>query len=121
MINDNFLVELAKALAGESYVVPTYLAFGSSVLTESATSTSLSGEFGSRVAVTDSRALNVVTFNGLRSGASVSTSAGDTLNGMALFSSSSGGTILTNTALSSIIHSTAYDIEVDSVITISRP
>lgn len=120
MITDLFLNEMAKALAGESYVVPTYLAFGSSVITESAGSTTLSGEFGSRVAVTDSRSTSTVTFTGTRSAASVSTSAGDTLNSMGLKSSSSGGTHLSETALSSIIHTTTFDIEVESIITFGR-
>ena len=120
MITDNFLNEMAKALANESYVVPAYLVFGSDVISESASSTSLTGEAYSRVALTDSRASNVVTFTGLKTGASIASSVGHTLNAMAINSSASGGTHLSETLLSSIIHTTAFDVEVEARITNAR-
>jgi hypothetical protein len=120
MINDNFLTEMAKALAGESYVVPAYLAFGSDVITESTTTTSLSGEFGTRGSLTDSRSSQTVTFTGLRLGATIATSAGETLNAMSLNSSSTSGSHLSEVLLSSILHTTAYDIEVVWQITTAR-
>lgn len=120
MINDNFLTEMSKALASESYDVPAYAAWGSTVLTVSATSTSLSGEYGARSALSDSRDGIEVAFSGLRTGASVSSSSGDVLNGISLNSASSGGTHLSEVLLSSIIHTTGFDITVDWRITTIR-
>lgn len=119
MITNNYLTEIAKAMASESYVVPTYMAFGSTVLTPNAASTSLTGEQDARTALTDSRSSNVVTFSGIRTGALVSGSS-DTLNSIAMFSASTGGTMLSENSLASIIHTTAFDVAVDFQITVSR-
>lgn len=120
MITNNFLNETAKALAGESYVVPAYMAFGSTVITPNAATTTVTGETGARYGLTDSRSTNIVTWSGTRSGADVASSTGDTLNSVYMLSASTGGTVLSENTLASIIHTTSYDIAVDFAVTVSR-
>lgn len=120
MITNNFLNETAKALAGESYVVPTFMAFGSTVITPNAASTVVTGEIGDRYALSDSRSNAIVTWSGIRTGADVATSSGDTLNAIYMLSASTGGTLFSENTLSSIIHTTAFDIAVDYAVTVSR-
>lgn len=120
MITNNFLYETAKALAGDSFVLPSYLAFGSTVITPNAASSTVTGEIGSRYAVTDARANAIVTWSGIRVGANVASSSGDTLNAVYVTSASTGGTLFSENTLSSIIHTTAFDIAVDYTVTVAR-
>lgn len=119
MINDQLLVEAAKAIAVESYVMPAYVVWGSTAITESTTSTTLSGEAFSRNSLTDSRTLNAVSWTGLKTGA-LAASGGDVIRAAALNSASTSGTHLSEKLLSSILHTTAFDIEIVWTITTSR-
>ena len=120
MITDTFLSELAKDLNGESALVPSWLAFGSDVIVPNAGSTDLAGDYTERFALTGSRSSNSVTVSGIRLATDVLSSSGDVLNAAALFSASSGPTLLAETTLSSILQTSAYDIEIDWKITFSR-
>lgn len=120
MITNSFLSEVAKAVAGESFVTPAYFAFGSDVITPNEASTSLSGEEGSRSSASDSRSANVVTFSGTRSGAAVASSDGDVLNSVGVLDTSSSGTLLSEHSLSSIVHTTRFDIVVDYELSVDR-
>lgn len=117
---NNMLNEIAKGLASESNVVPSYLAFGSDVLSINVADSSITGEIGSRIATTDSRATATVTFNAIRTGASVASSSGERLNASYLLSASSGGTLLSEVVLPSLLHTTTFDIETDWSFTIQR-
>lgn len=119
MITDLALVETAKALAVESYVTPSYLVWGSSAIVENASSTSLSGEAFSRNTTTDSRVYNTVTWTAIKSGA-LASSSGDLLYSVGLNNSSSGGTHLAEKLLSSLTHTTAFDVEIVWNWTVSR-
>lgn len=121
MLTDNLLVDLAKYLNGESSELISHLAFSSDAITPSATDTSISGQLGSRVAVTGVRSSTepTVTFSGLRSGA-VASSDGDYVNLNALFTSSTGGTLMAEAIVPSVLHTTDYDLEVDWAITVAR-
>lgn len=120
MITDYYLNEIAKALQGSTYVYPTYLAFGTTVLTLSTTDSSLVGESGTRIALSSSRSNSAVTYSGTRLASQVPTSSGIYLNGLGLLSSSTAGTLLTEFVLSSVLHTTSYDIQVDSLVTVGR-
>ena len=121
MLTDNFLVDIAKYLNGESSELITHLALSSTAITPSATDTSIPGQLGSRISVSNSRSstLPTVTFNGIRSGAVASTS-GDYLNLGALFTASSSGTLMAEALIPSVLHTTDYDFEVDWSITVGR-
>lgn len=118
VLTDVFLIEMAKALNGESFSTPTHGAFSSSVITPAATDTSLPSEYD-RSSFTGSRDSNEVTFSGLRSGATAS-SSGDYINLFGLLDSSSGGNLFLEALVPSVLHTTSFDFEVDATITIER-
>ena len=121
-VNDNLLNNIAKALNSESYVTLSYLAVSTdSTFAASLTNTTIVGESPSRIATTSSRSANTVTFNAIRSGASVvDTTNGDTLYGAAWFSAVTAGQLQLDVALPSLIHTTAYDLETDLDLTTNR-
>jgi len=119
MINNNFLEGLAKMLNGESYTVPNYMAFGSTLITPTSADTSVAGEFD-RNATTSSRSTYTVKFVGSRTAAEANN---ETLYNTALVNSSvlySSGNVQANTVIASIIHSSTFDIDVEYWFTINR-
>lgn len=120
VVLNNMLNEMAQALAGSSYVLPSYLAFGSDTLSISVSDSAITGEIGSRSATTNSTASASVTFNAIRTGASVASSAGESLNAAYLISASSGGTLLSELTLPSLLHTTNFDIDTDWSFTFQR-
>lgn len=119
MITDLWLTEVAKSIAGDSYVYPVYLAFGSDNITESEAHTTLTGEIGARVVLSDSRASSVVTYEGTRTGA-VETSSGHIIAAVGLLSASVLGTLLSEHAFASVLHTTAFDLQVTVTTTVTR-
>ena len=120
-VMNNMLTETAKAIAGESYSVMSHLAFSTDTSFAIAVSDSaISGESGDRIALSDSRSVATVTFNGTRTGALVASSDGETLTGAGTLSASSGGTLFSEILLPSLLHTTSFDIEVDWAFTVQR-
>ncbi len=121
MLTDTFLEEVAKFLNNESATVVSHLTFSSDAITPDATDTSVSGELGTRISVSNSRSSSVptVTFTGTRSGA-VASSSGDFVNLAALFTASSGGNLMAEAIVPSVLHTTDFDLEVDWSITAAR-
>jgi hypothetical protein len=119
MIVNAFLNEAAKAFSNESFVIPNYYAFSSSLSSVSSTDTSLSGEFSTRVANAKSRVDNTNTYIAVKSGALAST-AGDTITAVAMLSASSGGTLMTELTVPSFLQTTAFDVEWTTTITFDR-
>jgi len=120
VVLNNMLDEVAKAIASDSYVMPSYLAFGSDVLTIAVSDSSITGEIGSRSAFTDSPAGATVTFNAIRTGAVVASSDGEYLNAAYAISASTGGTLLSELTLPSLLHTTNFDIDTDWSFTVQR-
>lgn len=119
MITDVFLQEMAKAINGESFTKPVGIAFSSSVITPAATDTSFAHEFD-RATLSGSRTSNEVTFSGIRSGATAS-SSGDYINLIGLFSTdTSSGDLFVEALVPSVLHTTSFDFEVDATVTIER-
>ena len=119
MINDQFLVGIAKLLNAESFTLPSYMAFGSTNIVVSATDTSIAGEFD-RNPVTSTRSTNLIKFTGSR----LATEANNQIiYNTALVNSSTmyaGSTIMANTVIASFIHTTDFDIDVEYWFTIER-
>jgi len=116
MITDNFLYEISKALNGDGYLIPAYLAVGTTDITAiDSADTSISGEIGTRKTVTLSRSTNTNEFSAIRSSTDVEdTVNGDNLESMGLFNNLTQSTsekLLTGVALSGITQTTAFDIE----------
>jgi len=118
MINDNMINGLAGALNGESLTIPASMLFSSDVVAVSGTATSIPGVLDYDD-VTNSRTANVTKFTGVRSGTAAS-SGGDYINTLGLLTSSSGGDLMAMAAVSSLLHTTDFDLEVDWEITIAR-
>jgi hypothetical protein len=113
MINDNFLYGAAKLMAGESYTIPSHMAFGSTFGTLTANDISTSGEFDRNALDSLSTTNNIVKFVGRR----LSTEASDeTIQLVGLHNASglaSTGNLQANVLLSSLIHTTDFDLEVE--------
>lgn len=120
MITDGMLTEMAKALASESYVVPSYAAWATSYNPITSSMTAITSEVGTRTTITDSRSGATVTFGGIRSGTSVPVPAGQTLYTLGAYSALTSGTLLTAVSLPAIIHTTTFDIDLDITYTINR-
>jgi len=120
MINEQFLVNSAKAFNGESYSVPSYFLVSTSTASVSAASTSISEEIGSREALTSSRVTNVVTYNNIRAGASVIASTGNDIRTIALMTASTNGSVMTSLNVGGIVQTTAFDIDFDWSIRYKR-
>lgn len=119
-ITDNFLQEIAKLLNSESASLPTHLGFGAGTVVISPTMTALSDEIGTRVSTSNSRVLEVVTFNGVRTGASLVSTDGDTLKSVGLFTASTDGLLESAVSLPDLLQTTDYDLDVDFEFTVSR-
>lgn len=119
MINDALLIGIAKKLNNESFTLPSYLAFGSTSITPSATDTSVAGEFD-RNPVTSTRSTNIIKYIGTRLATEASNQI---IYNTALVNSSTllaGSTIMANTVIASLTHTTDFDIDVEYWFTISR-
>ena len=120
MIVDTFLNNMAGLINGESSTIPSHAAFSSDVLTAAATDTSLSSELDSpRLSITKARSTNTTTYSFIRSSTDAS-AGGDYLNAMAIIDAATGGYIMSETAISSLLHTTDFDVEVDWKITVER-
>jgi hypothetical protein len=85
------------------------------------TATDIGTELGSRITATASRINNVVTWTGIRSGASVvDTVNGDVLTGAGLFTASTGGDLMFTIPLASLTQTTSFDIEFNFETTYDR-
>ena len=113
MINNNLLQGVAALLAGSSYTIPSHLAFGSTTGTLTAADIITSGEF-------DRNALDSKTTTGATarlSGGRISTEANNEqvamvgLHNSATLSSSNN--LQAAFLVSSLIHTTSFDIDVE--------
>ena len=118
MITDTFLNRIAGWINGESGDSPSNIAFSSSVITPDGTETSLPSEYG-RSSADGTRILSETTYNGLRSGA-IASSTGDYINSLGLLTASTGGDLLVEALVPSVLHTTSFDFEVDWTITVDR-
>lgn len=117
MINDEFPIGIAKLLAGESFTIPSHLAFGSTSFTPASGDTYLPGEFD-RNAVSVSRVSNQVKFVGSRTS---SENNNETLYNTALVNSSvlaSSNNIMADNVFASLLLTTDFDTEIEYWFTI---
>lgn len=120
MINDNILNGIASLLAGSTFTLPSYLAFGSTTGTLTATDVITSGEFDRNVLTNDFSTTNTVTYIGNRLGVEA---ASETINIISLVNSSTlagSNDIISNFLLPAVIHTTSFDINIEITYTITR-
>lgn len=121
MINDNMLYMAAQRLAGSTTIpLPSYLAFGSSTGTLTASDVITSGEFDRNALTSITPNLSTVTYSGTRSAAEANNER------LFLVSLVNSGTaygssdIISNFLMSSMIHTTSFDLNFELVYTVSR-
>lgn len=124
VVTDTFLTNIAKAINGEVDRVPAYLLVGTTEVSSISTSAStLSGEAGTRVALSGSRSGNIVTLSGTRSSTQVLSSTGDPIYSFGMSSWASANTsddLFTGVLLSGTTQTTNYDLEFINTISIER-
>jgi hypothetical protein len=122
MITNYFLNNMANAITSNTFVTPGYLGVGTTVVSDiAAGDVSLSGEIGSRVAITKAVAGNTATYSGIRTPASVvTTSTGDTISSLGLLSATSGNNLLQGITMAGLTHTTTFQIEYDVDVVIER-
>lgn len=124
-ITDTTLNEVAKAIANESFLVPNYLATGTTIVTSiNTTDTSLSGETGDRIALTGSRTNNEIEFTATRSASDVvDTTNGDAIKSSGLHNTDTAATsdpLLFGVVHAGITQSTDYDLEFIYTVRVQR-
>lgn len=108
MINNNMLYGLAALAVGTATAIPAYLALGSTDGTLTSADTVTSGEF-SRLALTSRTSVNnIITWDLLRTGASATSTP---INVIGLWTSSVAGSLWCGVLTSSLIQSTAFDVD----------
>lgn len=120
MINDEYLIDVAKALNAESISNISHSTFGSTSMTITPTLTSIDNELSTRQTITRSRTDNVVSHVSLKSGASVTSPTGEYLYTSALFTALTGGIPRIAVSLPGLLQTTGFDIEGNWSITVSR-
>lgn len=113
MINDRYLEDVAKLLAGESGVIPSHLAFGSTTGIITATDIETSGEFDRNVLDTTSRTINLVKYIGTRTSAEASDELIRTVGLHNDSTLASSDNLQANFLLGSLIHSTDFAVQVE--------
>lgn len=108
MINNNFLYGIGDLAVGTSVTIPAYMAFGSTANVLSAADIITSGEISRSILDSKTRSGNVIKFIKLKTGA---TSTSTPINSIGLFNSSAGGSLWGNMLTSSIIQTSAFDID----------
>lgn len=110
MIFDKYLEEAAKAMNGESNVVPSHLVVATDVNVIDPTMTSFTGEVVTRPAFTNTRLGRTITRNAIFSGASVP-SGGITYRAAGSKPASSGGDLMTGVVYPGLTQTTDFDLE----------
>ena len=104
---------MAAALAQETYVVPAWMAVGTSPDIISSGDIEIGGEVGDRLELSSpDRTNNEVVYNALRLGGDVvNTNGGDTLRQLGTLTQETGGVLMTNINLPNLIQTTNFDID----------
>lgn len=119
-ITNYMLNNLAKALSGQSFDVPTHNIVGSTpVITIDITQTDLLGVIGDASSLISSRIDNVVEFNTLRNGSLITNPDGDEIKSIGVTTAATGG-ILQAGVPTNELQTTAFDIEMVWQFSIDR-
>ena len=120
MINDNFLNGMASLAGGQSYTLPSHLAFGSTTGTLTSADLITSGEFDRNAVSTPVVATNVVKFIGSRSSVEGDNNYINVIGFHNSGTAYSSGNLQTNFLVPSLLHTTSFDIEVEFWISFNR-
>lgn len=120
MIQNTFLNKLPQLVAGSTVNLPSHMAFSSSATLPVESDNTLTGEIGTRVSF-DSTTIdsNSLTFTGTRSSVAPGAS-GDTLTSFGIMNSTTGGDMWATAIMSSLLHTTSFDIELNMTVRFDR-
>jgi UDP-glucose 4-epimerase len=120
MINNNLLYGVAALLAGSSYTIPSHMAFGSTTGTLTADDIITSGEFDRNALSSKTYTLNKVTYEAV---IIASEASNKYVNVIGLHNDGtlgSSGNLQANFLVSSLLHTTAFDLSAELWITFER-
>jgi hypothetical protein len=120
MILNKHLVNVAKAMSGDSYTYPAYFSVSSDVVSVDADDTVLPGEIDTRFLSSATSTDNAVIYSGLRSGTEVTVSGGDAINTFGAFSQVTSGDMHIEVTLPTITQTTNFDIEFNVTLQYNR-
>lgn len=116
MINNATLTGIADLIVGNTVSIPSYLALSSDSPTLGPADTTLTGEFGSRIALTKSRSGTVAQLSATRLAASSTSTA---INAIGMFTASSSGNLWSEMLIPSLVQTTNFDVAFESWININ--
>lgn len=120
MINNRLLNGAASLLAGNSFTIPGYLAFGSTSATLTATDIITSGEFDREALISKTSDNNIVKYIGSRTGVGANN---EIINVISLVNSGTAygsSDICANMLIPSLIHSSDFDVGAEFWFTLNR-
>lgn len=110
MINNDMLYGIGDLLIGNNVTIPSHMTLGSVSDTLSSGDIITSGEFKRQAFTSTTRIGNIVKYATLFTGATASSLA---INSVGLFNSSVGGDLWANMLMSSILQTSAFDIDIE--------
>lgn len=117
-LNNNYLEGIAKLIIGEGVSIPSYLAFGSDFDVITSADIVTSGEFDRVVLSTPERDVAIAKLIGLRTGA---TAANEVVQNIGVWNgASSTDGLWANFLVSSFIHTSDFDLEVQHWVSITQ-
>jgi len=120
-LQDKYLVEAAKAVAGEANESIDYSGYSDQDGNITTSDTSLTNEIGSRSVVDVSRSNRQITYSTTRSAANVvDTTNGDDIQEIGLFSDQTGSNMQQYVDVANINQTTDFDIELTQNVTVTR-
>lgn len=121
VLQDDYLVNAAKAIAGESFDEPDFSGYSDTDGNVSTSDNSLTNEIGSRSNAVTSRGDKVLEYSSTRSSANVvDTTNGDDIEEVGFFTQSSGDNMQIFIDVANINHTTDFDIEVTEQVEVQR-
>jgi len=113
MINDNYIEGLAKLMTGEAYVIPSYMAFGSTTGTLTAVDLVTSGEFDRNALDSVERIGSTAKFIGSRSSVEANNEVINVVGLHNVVTLASSGNLQANFLVASLVHTSDFDVEVE--------
>ena len=113
VITNSYLENVANAMTGNTYVIPSYISVATTTVSSIATNASvLLGEIGTRVPITSTSNGNTITHTAIRTPAFViDTINGDDIEAVGLNSGLTGNNLQEGLVVSGITQTTNFNVE----------
>jgi len=119
-IHDTFLTDIPQLVRGDSISVISHMTFSSDDIQPAISDNTLAGETLPRIALQQTTVDgNLITWRATRN-STVPPFGGTFLNVEAVFTASTGGNMWASALLSSLLHTTSFDLEIRHTVTFDR-